>query len=386
MSQRFFLKHRLYCPGPTPLAESAIGGLLKTNVYHRTSEFYDVFKNCRRMLAPFFGSTLEPLILTASGTGAMEAAVTNLTNEGDEVVVVTAGKFGERWLGLTKRYACAVRSVEVEWGQAPTAQEVAAALSSLKKPKAVFIHANETSTGVVFPLRELCEAIRRAAPDCLIVVDAISALVAHVVEMDEWGIDCVVAGSQKGFGVPPGLAFINLSERAWQSLSQRPRFYFDLETERKEQAVGGTAWTPATGLVLSLAGALEALGTLGPQKCAAHHQRLAKACRSAAAPLGMALLAANHPSDALTAICVPNGIDGEVLISEAKRSHGAIFAGGQDRLKGQIVRIAHLGYSDDLDLIGALAALEFSLKTMGHRFDLGAGVTAAMKVLATRSA
>ena len=382
MPEAFFRKPRLFCPGPTPVAQSALTGLLRTNVYHRTSEFYESLKACRRMLAPFFGSRHEPLILTASGTGAMEAAITNLTAVGDSVVAVAAGKFGERWQLATRRFGCAVEAVDAPWGEAPTEAAIVAGLKAAGSPKAIFLHACETSTAMAPPLERLCAAVRRAAPNCLIVVDAISALVAHSIKMDDWGIDCMVAGSQKGFGVPPGLAFINLSERAWERLSDRPRFYFDLAKERKEQATGATAWTPATGLVLALEGVLVELGHVGVAGCVAHHQRLARACRQAPAAIGLGLLSKDHPSDAATAITLPPSIDGEAMLKAVRKRYGAIFAGGQDRLKGRIVRLAHLGYSDELDVIAALAALEFGLKASGHSFTLGAGVAAAMATLA----
>jgi aspartate aminotransferase-like enzyme len=329
-------------------------------------------------LQPIFGSKSLPVILASSGSGAMEAALTNLTSEGDEVVTVVAGKFGERWRDLARAWKCAATVVDIPWGEAASPTQVLQALRSLKKPRAVFLQANETSTGVRFPVSDIAAEVRSKFPDVLIVVDAISSMCAHPLHMESMGLDCVVAGSQKGFGMAPGLAFISLSERAWAGLSDRPRFYFDLARERKGQEKGRSAWTPAISLIQSLAVALSEINSLGIDKMVAHHAHMGRASRAAVKALGLELFA-KAPSDALTAISVPAGIDGSKLVEHLRTRYGAIFSGGQDQLKGRIVRFAHLGFASRFDVLHGLAALEFALADMGYSFALGAGVQAAMR-------
>jgi aspartate aminotransferase-like enzyme len=372
---------RLYCPGPTPVPNAVVHAAGETAVYHRSDEFYQVFRRCADRLAPIFGTRTRPLILTASGTGAMEAAMVNLTAQGDEIVAVNGGKFGERWEKLGKAYGCATEVVRVPAGQAPTADQILAAVKKQKQTRAVFLQANETSTGAYYDVERLAREIRRGYGG-LLVVDAISSLGAHSMRMDDWRIDAVVAGSQKGFGMPPGLAFAALSERAWSDLAARPRFYFDLEKERKGQAEGRSAWTPAASLVFALDAALNLLEAAGIDQVVAHHARLAAAARAGVAAMGLELFAGRAPSAALTAITVPAGVDGLRLVKRLRGRFGMYFAGGQDELKGKIVRFAHLGFVSRFDLLDGVAALEFALKEEGYRLDLGAGVKAAMQALA----
>ena len=373
-----FIKDRLFCPGPTPVPMAARLAAMDASVYHRSQPFYDSFLRCRELLAPMFGSQNTPLILTASGTGAMEAAMVNLTGPGDKVLCISAGKFGERWGKLAEAYQCNTSIIEVEWGQAPSPAKIGDFLKANLDTKAVFIHANETSTGVFFPLEEIMREIR-AQSDCLVIVDAISALGAHELKMDAWKIDCVVAGSQKGFGIPPGLAFICMADRVWQHLSKRPRFYFDLAREQKNQVTGATAWTPATTLVASLKVALESLHHIGLDNVVSHHQKMTKGVRSGARALGLGLLAESHYSSSLTAIVLPAEISGKRLVKRLASQYGAIFAGGQDRLEGKIVRFAHLGFVDRFEVISGMAALEFALLDEGLRFTPGVGVAALMQ-------
>jgi aspartate aminotransferase-like enzyme len=375
-----FTTDRLFCPGPTPVPSAAVQAGTATSVYHRTDEFYKAFQATAAMLAPFFGAKNAPIILAASGTGGLEAAVQNLTAAGDEVVVVNGGKFGERWEKLASAYQLKAEVVKLEWGTVPTAAQLLDALGRCRAPKALFIQANETSTGVYYPVEALVKAVR-AKFSGFIVVDCISSLGAHAMRMDDWGVDCVVAGSQKGFGIPPGLAFVALSDKAWSNLSARPRFYFDLARERKSQLEGQTAWTPATTLILSLKKALEMLHETGLDRVTAHHQQLADATRAAVAAMGLTLFATSNPSNALTAVNVPAGMDGSKLVKSLRSRFGMIFAGGQDHLKGKIVRIAHLGFVSRFDLIDGLAAFEWALAEAGHRFDLGQGVKIAMQKL-----
>jgi aspartate aminotransferase-like enzyme len=381
MRENPFVKPRLFCPGPTPVPLEISTAALQTNVYHRTDAFRQIVLDCRRMLQPFFGSSDAPLILSSSGTGALESALVNLTDVGDKILVINGGKFGERWEKLGQAYQCKVVSYTIPWGSAPDADVLKKHLKDNPDCKAVFLQANETSTGVAYPVKELAAAIRSVS-DAFIVVDAVSSLVAQLIEMDNWSLDAVVAGSQKGFGIPPGLSFVSLSKRAWTRISKRPKFYFDLAKEKSGQDKGETAWTPATTLILSLKPALEALSAVGPKGCDEYHALMAKACRNAAEAIGLPLLAQSHPSQALTAVRLPDSMDGSALVKICREKYGAIFAGGQDQLKGKIIRIAHLGLVDHLDLIGAISAFEMGLHNLGYSHALGSGTAAAMRTLA----
>lgn len=377
-----FAKERLFCPGPTPVPLTTTMAAMRTSVYHRTEEFYSQLSRCRELLAPFTGSKNLPLILTCSGTGAMEAAVTNLTARGDDVVVVDGGKFGERWKNIAEAFGCKVRVFSFPWGEAPDVKKLATFAAENKNCRAVFFQANETSTGVHYPVAEITAALRQALPQTLIVVDAISSLVAHEMKMDEWGIDCLVSASQKGFGVPPGLAFVTLSARANDQLAPRDAFYLNLKKERDNQAKGQSAYTPAISLVLSLLASLELLSQAGPAGCAAHHRRLALACRKAVEAIGLTLFPKSHPSQALTAAEVPTACFNAGLMAKL-RERGYVFAGGQDQLKNKIIRIAHLGFVDEYELLGAIGAFETALALTGHRHDLGVGAHTFLKTLAT---
>ena len=379
-----FTPDRLFCPGPTPVPRAALDAADSfASMYHRSDEFYKVSLRCSELLKPVFGSSTSPIILTSSGTGAMEAALVNLTSPGDKVVVVTGGKFGERWEKMAKAYQCATEVIAVEWGTAPTPDQIVDVLAKNPDTKAVFLQANETSTGAYNPIQEIAAAIRKKW-DGLLIVDCISSLGAHAMKMDDWQIDAVVAGSQKGFGIPPGLAFISLRASAWKKLSPRPRFYFDLERERKGQAEGRSAWTPALSLMLSLHATLEIMSQDGIGAMLTHHDQLARAARAATTAMGLQLFAKSCPSNALTAITVPDGLDGSKLVKRLRQRFGMYFAGGQDQLKGKIVRFAHLGFVSRFDLLDGVAALEFALREEGHKLDLGAGAKAAMTVLATQ--
>lgn len=378
MNHEPFITERLFCPGPTPVPLSAHLAAMASSVYHRSEDFYKIFRESRDGLKPLFGVAESPLILTCSGTGAMEAAVVNFTAEDDEVLVINAGKFGERWEKLTAKYRCRLNVLTVEWGQVPTLDAIEGALQGKKGLKAVFFQANETSTGVQLPVAEICSVVHRLCPDALVVVDAISSLVAHVMDMKKWGVDVVVAGSQKGFGIPPGLAFVGWSPKAWGQLSSRPRFYFDLKKEKAEQDKGSGAWTTATTLVQALHQALMRINSIGVAEVATDHERRARAVQAAAKALQLGLFAKSGASHALTAIEVPPGIDGLALLGVLRKQYGFIFAGGQDRVAGKIIRFSHLGFMDRFDVLSGIAALEFALKSSGFPAPLGTGVSAAM--------
>lgn len=382
MDRELFTSNRLFCPGPTPSPWFVKQAALDSDVYHRSKEFEGLVTDCAAMLKPLFGTATQPVILTSSGTGALESLVVNLTNTGDSVIVVVGGVFGGRWLKVNQAFENKVTVVQVEFGMAPTVKQIDEAFKDCPKPKAFFVQANETSTGARFDIAALANQVRGLSPETLIVVDAISSMGAHPIDMDTHGLDAVAAGSQKGFGVAPGLAFVALSNRGWKSLSTRSKFYFDLEKERKGQEQGRTAWTPAVSLIQSLHASLSCITKIGVPDFIRHHERLAVACRAAVAALGLELFVETRAaSNALTAIKVPQNLDGSKILATAKQRYGAIISGGQDELKGRIIRFSHLGFVSPFMLIDGLAALEFALADEGHKFELGAGVTAAMKSL-----
>jgi aspartate aminotransferase-like enzyme len=380
MERDLFTTDRIFCPGPTPVPKAALDAAAATSIYHRTDEFYKIFRGCLDRLQPIFGCSELPVILASSGTGGLEAAMQNLTDVGDEIVVVNGGKFGERWEKLGLAYQCKVEAIKIPWGTKPDVAMIKAAIAKQAKTKAVFLQGNETSTGAYYGIETLVPELRKSF-DGLVVVDAISSLGAHAMKMDAWKIDCVVAGSQKGFGIPAGLAFVALSKRGWQSLSKRPKFYFDLAKEAKGQAEGRSAWTPANSLIMSLSATLDIMHDAGLDNVLKHHEALAKATRAAVKAIGLEVLPKDAPSNALTAAVLPAGIDGSKLIKQLRQRFATFFAGGQDELKGKVVRLAHLGFVSRFDLIDCLAAFEFGLAEAGYKFDLGAGVKAAMQSL-----
>lgn len=380
-----FIQPRIFSPGPTPIPLEARFAPLDSEVYHRTDDFYGLHLKCSEMLRPIFGCDRIPVILTCSGTGGLEAAMCNLTAPGDEVIVVNGGKFGERWEELARRYGCDAKVVRVASGEAATCKELEPVLVSCRSPRAFFVQANETSTGVRHPVGELVARVKAQFPGCLIVVDAISSLGAHPLNMNNDGFDCVVSASQKGFGLNPGLAFVALSNRAWDGLSARPRFYFDLAREFKGQSKGRSAWTPAIGLIQGLVLVLQKIHTSGIDAMVRNHERLAGAVRASLPAMGLEPFAKTHPSNALTAICMPQGIDGKQLQALMRERYGVTIPGGQDELKGKILRLSNLGFVNRFDLLHAVSAIEFGLRDLGHKpcsgSNLGNGAKAFMQAL-----
>jgi aspartate aminotransferase-like enzyme len=350
-------------------------------IHHRTPQFGAVLAEVQEGLRELFGTAGEVLVLAASGTGAMEGSVTNLLSPGDEVIVVNGGKFGERWTKICTAYGVRAHEVVVEWGQAVRPDAVAAALDAQPAARAVFVQASETSTCVLHPVAALADLTRRR--ETLLVVDGITAVGVVDLPMDRLGIDVLVTGSQKALMLPPGLAMVALSERAWKATERArlPRFYFDFRRERKGVAERSTAWTPAISLIQGLRVALAMLRAEGWAEIHARHDRLARATRAGAAALGLRLLAPAAPSPAATAVCVPEGVDGAALVRYLRDRMRVTFAGGQDALKGKIVRLAHLGYVDAFDVVTAVAALELALHHFGQAVALGRGVGAAEAIL-----
>jgi len=375
------IKRFLLTPGPTPVPPEVALRMAEPIIHHRTPEFSKIFSEVRTGLKKLFQTEQDVLVLAASGTGAMEAAVVNLLSAGDRVIVVNGGKFGERWTKICQSYGVDVEEIRVEWGEAVSAEAVRAALDRRPEAKAVLVQASETSTTAVHPVEQIADLTRRR--DTLLIVDGITAVGVYDVPMDRWGIDVLVTGSQKALMLPPGLAFLALSERAWQRVDRPhlPAFYFDLKRERKNQAENTTAYTPAVSLIFGLHAVLAMLEHEGYANVFRRHATLAAATRSAGSALGLKPLAPRAPSPAATGLYLPSGIDGGKLTKYLRDQVGVSFAGGQDHLKGKVVRIAHIGYFGDFDIVTAVAALEMALSKFGARIDLGSGVAAAERVL-----
>ena len=378
-------KIRLLTPGPTPVPERISLRMAQPIVHHRSPEFEQVFARCREGLAWLFQTKQDVVQFAASGTGAMEASLVNFLRRGDEAIVVDAGKFGERWGKLAKSYGVNPVTLKVEWGSAVDPGAVEAALKEHPNAKAVFVQANESSTGVAHPVEKLARVTRNHP--AILVVDAISALGAFDLPFDAWGLDVMVSGSQKALGLPPGLAFLAASEKAWKlnETADLPRFYFDLKRERDNQRKNQTAWTPAISLVEGLDESLQMFREEGLQACLARHERLARGARAGMQALGLELYS-KAPSAAMTTVLAPEGTDSEKLVKHLFKQYGIKLVGGQDAAKGRIFRIAHLGYFDDFDMLVVVGAVERGLKDLGAKVELGKGLAAAQTAMAQAGA
>jgi aspartate aminotransferase-like enzyme len=384
-------KTRLFTPGPTPLLPAAQFAMAAADIHHRTAEFRALYQRVLDQLKLFVGTKNDVLLLASSGTGAMEAAVSNLTSPGDRVLVLTGGKFGERWTAITKAFGCVVDVVSVPYGQTFSIEEVRKAL----KPdtRAVFMQATETSTGVRHDVTAVAGLLKSEGSDALLVVDAITGLGTTHFDQDATGIDVLIGGSQKAVMIPPGLAYLSVSERAWAAMetSKNPRYYFDLRKERKSAHKGESAYTPAVALIAGLGAALDYIAAQGGGDLAAGRAALvenAETCaamtRAAVQALGLKLYAPDAPAAAVTAVLPPEGVDSGVFVKELKSRFAAVITNGQGDMKGQIFRIAHLGFFDYMDTIALIGALEqiavTALKIPGVEF--GQALTAAQKVFA----
>lgn len=382
-------KNRLFTPGPTPLLPAAQTAMAAFTAHHRTADFKALFQRVLADMKEFVGTKNDVLVLACSGTGVMEAAVSNLTSPHDSVLVLTAGKFGERWSGLSKGFGCRVQELSVPYGETFSLDDIRARLGS--DTRAVFVQATESSTGVRHDIEGIAKIVRHHGDQTLLVVDAITGLGTTHLDVDGWGIDCIIGGSQKALMMPPGLAYCAVSERAWKRMDSTtsPRYYFDLRKERKSAAKGETAYTPATSLFAALGAALEFIRNMGDGNLARGREQLvnnAELCaamtRAGAQALGLKLYA-SRPAAALTAIAAPDGIDSGKVVKEFRESFDAVVANGQGEMKGKIFRIAHIGYYDYLDTIGVLAALEHVLaRVTDKNVEYGAAVRAAQEIYA----
>jgi aspartate aminotransferase-like enzyme len=375
-------KRYLLAPGPTPVPSEVLLAMAAPILHHRAPDFIPVLDAAKKGLQWVYQTKNDVLILCSTGTGGMVGAVNNFLNPGDDIVTVNSGKFGERWTKIGQAYGMKVEELRIEWGYAVKPEQIEAALKKNPKIKAVFVQATETSTGVHHDIKAIAEVVRKT--DAIFVVDAISALVAHDIRPDEWGIDVMIGGSQKGLMLPPGLAFASVSDKAWKAAdaAKSPKFYFNFKKERKSLAKNQTNFTSAVSLLMGLDTSIKLLKAEGLQNIFARHERLAKATRAAVAALGLKLFPKENPSLAMTAIEAPAGVDGQAIYKNLREQYGITGAGGQDQLKGKIFRIAHLGYADTFDIIIAVSGIEMVLKGLGYPVKLGAGVAAAEEILA----
>lgn len=378
--KRLITKSRHFAPGPTPLLPAAQIASLSAELHHRTDEFRRYMRDTLEGLQYILDTKSSVVLFASSGTGAMEAAWANLLSPGDRSLVLTAGKFGERWLKLARAYGIEAKEIGAPYGQTIPLKEVEKELLEGGPYRAVFMQATETSTGVSHDVKGVAELVRSHEETCL-VVDAVTGIGTMELQPDQWGIDVVVGGSQKALMIPPGLAFAGVSKKAWRFIEKAklPRFYLDLARERDSLAKGEASFTPAISLVVALHQSLRYIKELGREQLIANAKLLAEATREAAEALGLKLLAKSSPANALTAIYSPAGIDSGKVIEEMKSSFGAGLANGQGDLKGKIFRVAHLGHQDIIDLMGFIGALELCLSRLGYRIEFGAGVRAVQR-------
>lgn len=373
-------KNYLLTPGPTPLPPQISLTMAKPIIHHRTPQFQAILKEVSLGLKWVFQTSNDVFIISSSGTGAMEAAVINLLTCGDTALVVQGGKFGERWTEICKAYGINVELIDVQWGKAVSPQEIGKKLKANPQIKAVFTTLCETSTGVDNDIQAIAAVVKETP--AVLAVDAISGLGAVDIKTDAWGVDVVVAGSQKGLMLPPGLGFISVSPKAWKLVeaSKSGRYYLDLRKAKKAAEKNDTPFTSSITLIDALNEALKLMQKDGLEYIFKRHKVMADATRAAAGALGLELFAPTAASDAVSAVKVPAGLDGEKLVKTMRDTYGVTIAGGQAELKGKIFRIAHMGYITESDIITGLACLEKVLAQMGYKFTIGAGVAAAEEV------
>ena len=378
-------KYQLMAPGPTPVPSEVLLAMAAPIIHHRTPQYDAVFVEVRAALKRLFQTSAEVVPLACSGTGAMEAAVVNTLSAGDKVVVIRAGKFGDRWLDLARAYGLQIVDLSAPFGHTVEAGRLAETLKAQPDVKAVLAQHSETSTGVLHDVKAYAAVTGQR--DAILIVDAVSSLGIADLPMDAWKIDLVVSGSQKGLMLPPGVGFCALSEKAWRKTKTAtlPKFYFNLADELKYVAKNEVRFTPAVSIMVGLREALRMLEAEGLQNVFKRHDRLARATRAGVEALGLELFAKATPSPALTAVLPPRGVDSEQVVAAYSKSHNITIAGGQGEMKGKLFRLGHMGYAAEFDVIAGLAALEQVLADLGQPVDFGASVGAAQKVFAEKS-
>jgi len=378
-------KQRLLTPGPTPLYPPALHAMMASDIHHRTEDFRKAYRSCLADLKEVMGTAHDVLMFCSSGTGAMDATVSNLFSRGDKVIACVAGKFGERWAEIAKAYGLDANVLSVPYGQVVNPQQVKDALAKEPATKGVFVQASETSTGAAHDVRAMAAAV--AETGAILVVDAITGLGTMPLDIDGWGLDVVIGGSQKAFMIPPGLAFLSISPKAWKfaETATLPHYYFNLKKEKKSGDAGESSWTPSTALILALAEALKYVRQVGMANLIENAQMLAEATRAAVTKIGLELFAPASPGSSVTAVKAPAGMDSGVIVKEFRNRFGAVIANGQGTMKGQIFRIAHLGYFDFADLFAVVAGLEIILNANGFPVPYGSGVAAVEELYANKA-
>lgn len=371
-------KKYLFTPGPTTVPPECLLAMAQPIIHHRTSEYREIFTEVRENLKYVFRTQNEVLVFTSSGTGAMEASISNLLSKGDRIIVVSGGKFGERFTEIAQAYGVEVNTIDIEWGKAVEPAAIEKLLTD--DIKAVYTTLCETSTGVANDIRKIAEIVSRS--NASLVVDAVSGLGAMELDTDKWHLDVVVSGSQKGLMIPPGLSFVSVSKKARELVekSTLPKYYFDFRKANKSQEKSDSAFTPAISLIIGLRESLKMMKEEGIENVISRHSQLADAARCAMKGLGLELFA-DAPANAVTAVKVPESVDGNAFVKHL-RDKGVSIAGGQAHLKGKIFRLAHLGYMNMFDVLQVVSAIEVGLTEMGCRIELGKGVAAAEEVFA----
>ncbi len=373
-------KPRLFTAGPTPLYPPAALAMAGADIHHRTEDFRRIYKSVLAELKYFMGTANDVVLFSASGTGAMESAVSNLFSRGERVACVVAGKFGERWTELALAFGLDALILEAPYGETVPAARVAQALRDDPSIRGVFVQATESSTGAAHDIEGIAAAVRSTG--AILIVDGITGLGTSTLDIDGWGLDVVIGGSQKALMIPPGLAFLSVSPKAWERAESAdlPHYYFNLVKERKSGEKGESSWTPATSLVIALAETLRYIREIGRENLIENAQLLARATRAAATDLGLKLFAPRSPAGALTAVSAPPGVDSGVIVKQFRERFGGVVTNGQGSMKGRIFRIGHLGYYDFHDLFALIAELEIILQDLGLPVQFGAGVRAVQQV------
>lgn len=374
-------KRHLFTPGPVDVPPEVLAAMAEPMIHHRSPDFTPHFKAACEGLKYVFQTENPVVMFAGSGTAAMEASVANMLSPGDRAITVEGGKFGQRWTELCRAYGVEPIVLEIEWGKAVEPQRVSETLRANPNAKAVFLTLTETSTGVLTDVEAICRAI--AQTEAISVVDAVSALAAERCLTDEWQIDVVVAGSQKALMLPPGMAFCSVSPKA-QALvgdSQCPKYYLSIAKALKSLAKDDTPFTPAVSHIRAVGVATQMIRDEGIENAWARHARLGRAIRDAVGAMGLAMFS-ESPSNVVTAVRVPDGVDGDKIPKILRDKHGVTIAGGQEHLKGKIFRIATLGWANNLDVITVIGALELTLAELGYSFEYGAGLAGALRSLA----
>lgn len=376
-------KRYLFTPGPTPVPPQVLAALAEPVLHHRAPDFRDVYTRVLARLQEVHRTTSEVLLFTCSGTGAFESAIVNLCSPGERVLAVSAGHFGERWAAMAQTFGCEVEELRYAWGETPAAADLTCKLAEIEPVSLVFLVQSETSTGVVADIKALAAAAKDAG--ALAVVDAVSSLGAIPLEMDEWGLDVVIAGSQKALMTPPGLATAAVSPAAWEQVARAtlPSYYFDWERTRKAQSKLDSAFTPAVSLVVALDVALGLLLESGLEAAFGQHVRLGRSCRAGIKAMGLELFSPDEDRSAVvTAARMPEGMDSSDLTLALRERHGVTIVGGQGELKHAIFRIGHIGWYDEFDIATALSAVELVLGELGAPIERGVAATRALEVYA----